>query len=408
MARQSSAMPRVAGMILAVAATVLTACGDSEQGASAASGGPPAMPVSIIEAKAEAIPIVNELPGRIAPVRNAEVRPQVSGIVVERVFEQGSMVTEGDLLYVIDPEPFQVQVQRAEATLSRAEAAYLQARQQADRQKALRERQVASAQTLDDAVARMAEANADVAFSRAELAAARLNLQYSAMTAPISGRIGRAQVTEGALVVANTGEPLAVIQQIDPVYADFTQSATQLMRLRRDVETGVVASAGPGAARVHLLFDDGTPYAHAGRLLFSESIVDPMTGQITLRGEFPNPDGDLLPGMYIRVRIEQGIQTAALAVPQQAVQRDQGGGAQLYIVGADDTVELRPVTAGRTVGENWVIDQGLNPGDRVVVEGFQKIRPGATVRPQPWPGTDAVGPDGSGNPTSAAPTAGAG
>jgi len=401
----------VPATVLAFSVMFLSACEEGGSQAPAAAGGPPAMPVSVVVTRAEALPIVNELPGRIAPVRNAEVRPQVSGIVVERVFEQGSMVTEGDLLYLIDPEPFEVQVQRAEATLARAEAAYLQARQLADRQKALRERQVASAQTFEDAVARMAEANADVARSRAELAAARLDLQYAAMTAPISGRIGRAQVTEGALVVANTGEPLAVIQQIDPVYADFTQSATQLMRLRRAVETGAVASAGPGAARVELLYDDGTPYEHEGRLLFSESIVDPTTGQITLRGEFPNPKGELLPGMYIRVRIEQGIQTAAVAVPQQAIQRDQGGGARLYIVGADNKVELRPVTAGRTVGQRWVIDQGLAPGEQVVVEGFQKIRPGATVRPQPWTGDHAPdgGPDGDiPPPASAAAAASAG
>lgn len=364
---------------------LLAAC---DQGGDAApaghAGGMPPAAVSVVTVAAEPIPIRNELPGRIAPTRIAEVRPRVSGIIVERVFEQGSMVKQGDVLYRIDPEPFRLQVASARATLQRAEAARLQARQEADRQKELRERNVASRQQYDNAVALLAQADADVAAARAGLAAAELDLEYAEVKAPISGRIGRALITEGALVGTNGGENLATIQQLDPVYADFTQSANQLLELRRALKVGALTSSNPGEATVRLLMDDGSEYPHAGRLLFSEAAVDATTGQVTLRGEFPNPDGDLLPGMYVRVVIEQGIQPNAIAVPQQAVQRDAGGQAQVYVVTGDGSAELRAVQAGRALGDRWVIDRGLNPGDRVVVEGFQKIRPGAKVAPQAW------------------------
>jgi membrane fusion protein, multidrug efflux system len=211
-----------------------------------------------------------------------------------------------------------------------------------------------------------------------------LNLQYTEVRAPISGRIGRAQITEGALVGASGSDNLATIQQLDPVYADFTQSANQLMALRRALKLGALTSTNPGEARVRLLLDDGSPYENPGRLLFSEATVDATTGQVTLRGEFPNPDGDLLPGMYVRVLIEQGIQNNAIAVPQQAVQRDAGGASQVYVVKPDSTVELRSVTTGRVTGNQWVIEKGVQPGEKIVVEGFQKLRPGAAVTPQPW------------------------
>jgi membrane fusion protein (multidrug efflux system) len=346
----------------------------------------PEMPptaVGVVTVEAEPLPITNELPGRIAPTRIAEVRPRVSGIVVERVFEQGGTVKRGDVLYRIDPEPFQLRVDRARAALKRAEAVRLQARQQADRMSELRQRNVASGQQYENAVASLAQAEAEVASARAELAAAELDLHYTEVRAPIDGRIGRALITEGALVDSG-GENLATIQQLDPVYADFTQPATQLLGLRRALKSGVLASSDPETASVRLLLDDGGEYPHAGRLLFSEVAVDAATGQVLLRAEFPNPDGDLLPGMYVRVVIEQGVQPDAIAVPQQAVQRDAGGQSLLYVVGADDTVELRPVQAGRVLGDRWVIDRGLNPGERVVVEGFQKIRPGARVAPETW------------------------
>jgi membrane fusion protein, multidrug efflux system len=351
--------------------------------ASAQQGMPPPA-VGVVTVQPEAIPITNELPGRIAPTRIAQVRPRVSGIVIARVFQQGSLVKEGDVLYRIDPEPFRVEVARSEATLQRAEAARLLAQQQSERTEQLRQRAVASPQQLDSAVATLAQADADVASAKAGLASAKLNLQYADITAPISGRIGRALITEGALVAANGSEALATIQQLDPVYADFTQSATDLIRLRRAMQAGALTAGNGDEARVRLLLDDGSAYPHPGRLLFSEATVDAGTGQVTLRGEFPNPNGDLLPGMYVRVLIEQGVQQNAFAVPQQAIQRDTAGRPQLYIVKPDDTTELRVVRSTRVVGTRAVIDEGLNAGDRVVVEGFQRLRPGAKVTAQPW------------------------
>jgi membrane fusion protein, multidrug efflux system len=354
------------------------------QGAVAQQAGAPPTPVGTIITEAKDLPITNELPGRIAPTRIAEVRPRVSGILVERVFTQGSIVKQGDVLYKIDPAPFQVQVDSARATLQRAKAVQLQARQNSDRQIELRDRAVSSPQQLETAVATLAQADADVASAQAGLAGAELNLQYTEVKAPISGRIGRALITEGALVSATGQENLATIQQLDPVYADFTQTASSLLALRRALKLGALTSANPGEAKARLLLDDGTPYDRPGRLLFSEATVDATTGQITLRGEFPNPDGDLLPGMYVRVMIEQGIQNNAIAVPQQAVQRDGGGRSQVFVVKPDNIVELRAVTTGRVVADQWVIERGLNPGEQVVVEGFQKLQPGAKVSTQPW------------------------
>ncbi|MFO7298537.1 MAG: efflux RND transporter periplasmic adaptor subunit [Pseudomonadota bacterium] len=362
------------------AAAFLAAC----LPASAADPGatPPPVTVSIITTEKQDLPILEELPGRIAPMRIAEVRPRVSGIVIERVFTQGSLVKEGDVLYRIDPEPFRVQVESAKATLRRAEAAQLRARQQADRQRELHKRNISSPQQLEEALAALAQADADVAAAQAGLRAAELNLHYTEVRAPISGRIGRALITEGALV--DSSDKLATIQQLDPVYADFTQSVNALRALRRAVREGLISSVSEDEMKVQLRFDDGTEYPYPGRLLFSEATVEATTGQVIMRGQFPNPDGDLLPGMYVRVVVEQGVQHDVIAVPQQAVQRDASGRSQVYVVKPDGTVELRTVRTGRVVGNNWVIEEGLAAGERVVVEGFQKIRPGVTVDAQAW------------------------
>jgi membrane fusion protein (multidrug efflux system) len=344
----------------------------------------PPTAVSYIEVKPEPIPVVNDLPGRIAPTQIAEVRPRVSGIVVKRVFEQGSIVKQGDVLYQIDPAQFQVQVESAKATLQHGLASQLLARQLADRQRELKQRNISSAQDLDSAVAQLAQADADVASAQAGLDAAQLNLQYADVKAPISGRIGRALITEGALVSATGTESLATIQQLEPVYADFTQSSQDLMNLKQALQKGLLQSPAAGQASVKLLFDDGTQYKHSGRLLFSEATVDETTGQITMRAEFPNPDGDLLPGMYVRVLIEQAVEQAALRVPQQAIQRDTSGRSQLYVVGKDNVAEIRLVRVGRISGDQAVITDGLQAGDHVVVEGFQKLRPGVTVTQDEW------------------------
>ena len=360
---------------------ILAGCNDEQQQGGGSAFPPPQ--VAVITVKAENVPITNDLPGRIAATRVAEVRPRVSGIVVERVFEQGSQVKEGDVLYRIDPAPFQVQVDSAEATLRRAEAVQTQARVDSERQEQLKKSNVASAQAYDDAIAKLAQADAEVAIAQAGLETARLNLQYADVKAPISGRIGRALITEGALVSANGTENLATIQQLDPVYADFTQSATDLIRLRKALEDGALM-ADNNSADVRLMLDDGTEYPHPGKLLFSEAAVDETTGQVTLRGEFPNPDGYLLPGMYVRVLIEQGIEKGAVLVPQQAVQRDSSGGALVYVVSADNKAGVRNVRVGRASGTRWVITEGLKDGEKIIVEGFQKVQPGGEVVPSDW------------------------
>lgn len=380
------------GLLAMLASVMVLGGGFAFDGAEAQApgGARPPTAVSVVTVQPEDIPIINELPGRIAPTRIAEVRPRISGIIVERVFQQGSLVKEGDVLYRIDPEPFKVQVDRAAATLKRAEAVRQLARLDADRQKDLRDRKVASAQQFDTAIAGLAQADADVASARAGLAAAQLDLEYAEVKAPISGRIGRALITEGALVSPTNSDALAMVQQLDPVYADFTQSANQLLRLRRALKAGTVTDAEQREAPVRLKLDDGSTYGFVGLLLLSEATVDATTGQVTLRAEFPNPDGDLLPNMYVRVVIEQGMRPNALAVPEQAVQRDTAGLARLYVVGDDNTAQLRQVELADVVDGRWVVTQGLNPGERVVVEGFQKIRPGAPVDPQPWKGEGAA------------------
>lgn len=367
---------------LVISAAFLSACQQEEQKAQGQPAPPPSE-VAIVTTKTEELPITNELPGRIAATRTAEVRPRVSGIVVARVFEQGTTVQQGDVLYRIDPAPFQVQVDSAEATLARAKAVQSQARITAERQEQLRRSNVATQQNFDDAVAQLAAADADVAIAEAGVASARLNLQYTNVTAPITGRIGRALITEGALVSQSGTENLATIQQLDPVYADFTQTATDVIRLRKALQDGqLMTDANEAAAQ--LVLDDGTPYPEKGRLLFSEAAVDETTGQITLRGEFANPNGDLLPGMYVRGLIQQGIERNAIAVPQQAIQRDTAGKALVYVVNGESKVEIRPVTTSRVVGDRWVISNGLKADEKIIVEGFQKVGPGAPVKTVDW------------------------
>lgn len=279
---------------------------------------PPPQAVSVVTVQPEDIAVLSELPGRISPLRIAEVRPRVSGIVVERVFTQGAVVEKGDVLYRIDPEPFQVRVDRANAAIEVAEALQIVARQSSERQVELRERNVVSAQAYDDAVANLARTTAAVAVARAELAAAQIDLNHTEVRAPISGRIGRALITEGALVSPTAQESLATIRQFDRVYADVNQPSTIIREFRRAQEMGEMEDLS-GPVEVKLIFDNGDIYEHPGEFLFSEATVDTSTGHVMLRGEFPNPQGDLLPGMYVRVLIEEGVEHNALAVPVQAI-----------------------------------------------------------------------------------------
>ncbi|WP_375414474.1 efflux RND transporter periplasmic adaptor subunit [uncultured Bradyrhizobium sp.] len=352
--------------------------------------------VSIVTVVPRARAIVRELPGRIAPTRIADVRPRVSGIVVERTFSQGSEVKAGDTLYRIDPRPFDVELQSNEAALARAIAVYDQAAQQARRVALLTSQRATTEVENEKAIAAMRQAEADVAGRKADVARARLNLDYATIRAPIDGIVGAALVSEGALVVQNDASNLATIQQLDPIYADFTQSVGELHHLRRSFDSGDLERIAPGAAKVRLVLDDGTPYALTGKLLFSDAKVDAHTGQVTLRGEFPNPKRELLPGMYVRVLIEQGIDSDAIAVPQQAIQRNSGGGSEVFIVKADNHVATQPVRTGSVQDGQWFVTEGLKSGDRVVVEGFQKFAAGDKVKPQAWTEADASagsGPD---------------
>ncbi|HML27269.1 MAG TPA: efflux RND transporter periplasmic adaptor subunit [Hyphomicrobium sp.] len=356
---------------------------------------PPA--VAVLKLATRSIPIVNELPGRIAATRIAEVRAQVTGILQERVFKQGSLVKAGDLLYRIDPSLFRARVASAAAMLQKAEAVQANARQQYERQKELRARDVASGSIFDAAAATLAQSNAEVALANAALDEAKINLGYTEVRAPITGIIGGALVTEGALVsTSDANQNLARIEQIDPVYADFTQSSGELRALKRAVEEGRLGSLSAGQARVELVFDDGSVYPHPGKLLFSSANVDPMTGQVRLRAEFSNPKRDLLPGLYVRIRIEQAVRDKAITVPQRAVVRVQDGRPQVYVVSAEGIVEARDIVLGQAIGSNWVVEAGLRNGEQVIVDGVQKAQVGQKVAAETWtsPGDASIALDG--------------
>jgi membrane fusion protein (multidrug efflux system) len=339
--------------------------------------------------KAQPRAILRELPGRITPIRVSDVRPRVSGIIVARNFRQGSEVKAGDPLYRIDPRPFEVELQSSEAALARAEAVLVQAAQHARRIGILTSQRTAPEAENEKAIAAERQAAADVDAHKADVARAKLNLDYATVRAPIDGVVGAALVSEGALVVQHDAATLATIQQLDSVYADFTQSAAELMRLRRAFETGELDRIAPDAIKVRLVLDDGTLYPSPGRLLFSEAKVDAKTGQVTLRGEFANPRRELLPGMYVRVRIEQGIDSDAIAVPQQAIQRNNGGGSEVFVIQDGDRVVARPIRTGSVQDGFSFVTEGLSAGDRVVVDGFQKFAAGDKVKPQSWTEADA-------------------
>jgi membrane fusion protein (multidrug efflux system) len=369
--------------MLAATAPLLAGC-DEPAPATAATEATAEPDVSVVVVKPQPRAVVRELPGRVAPTRVAEVRPRVSGIIVERLFHQGSEVKAGDPLYRIDQRPFEVEVQSNLAALSRAKAVLEQATQHAHRVATLYSQKAMPESENEKAIAAQRQAEADVEARKADLARARLNLDYATIRAPIDGIVGAALVSEGALVVQNDSTPLTVIQQLDPIYADFTQSVTELNHLRRAFESGELERIAPDVMKVRLLLDDGARYPLPGKLLFSDAKVDAHTGQVTLRGEFPNPKRELLPGMYVRVLIEQGIDSDAIAVPQQSVQRNGGGGSEVFVVKDDGRVAVQPIRTGSLQNGQVFVTEGLKAGDKVVVEGFQKFAAGDKVRPQTW------------------------
>lgn len=344
---------------------------------------PPPTEVTVIEVKPEPVTIRDELPGRVSPFRMAQVRARVPGVVLKRTFKGGSEVKEGQTLFQIDPGPFKAAAESARASIAKAQASLAQAEAQAKRASALVEEGLVTREQYDNAIAAQAMARADIAQARAAHAQATLNLGYATVTAPISGRIGGELVTEGALVGQNEATPLALIQQIDTVYVDIKQPVSQITRLRRAATGGTGKEPGSGEAPVTLVLDDGTEYTEKGALLFSDISVDPGTGEVTLRAAFPNPDRLLLPGMFARVKLARRVDPAALMVPQQAVGRDTGGKATVVVVQADGKAVVRPIQTGGVDRDRYIVTEGLAPGERVVVEGQQKITPGAEVRAVP-------------------------
>jgi membrane fusion protein (multidrug efflux system) len=376
-----------AALLLAAISPLLAGCEEPNSAVAAAQTSEP--DVSIVTVKPQARALLRELPGRVAPTRVSNVRPRVSGIVIERMFSQGSEVKAGDPLYRIDSRPFEVEVQSSEAALAKATAALDQASLQARRVALLTSQRATSEAENEKATGTMRQAEAEVEGRKADVARARLNLNYAMIHASIDGIVGAALVSEGALVVQNETN-LATIQQLDPIYADFTQSVTELNHLRRAFESGELDRIAPDAARVRLVLDDGGVYGASGKLLFSEAKVDAHTGQVTLRGEFPNPKRELLPGMYVRVLIEQGIDADAIAVPQQAIQRNGGGGSEVFVVKDDNRVAVQAVRTGSMQDGQWFVTEGLKAGDKVVVEGFQKFAAGDKVRPLSWAEADTL------------------
>ncbi|MBH3396853.1 efflux RND transporter periplasmic adaptor subunit [Pseudomonas monteilii] len=364
----------------------LAGCGDSAEQDEKA----PTPQVRVETLQLQPLAISSELSGRILAPRTAEVRARVAGVVLKRVYREGSDVKQGDVLFLIDPAPFKADHDSARATLARAEATLYQARLQEQRYRELVDDKAVSRQEYDNAKASFLQADADVAAAKAALERTRLNLGYATVTAPISGRIGRAQVTEGALVGQNESTPLATIQQLDPIHADVTQSTRELNALRRALRAGELQQVGDGQARATLIQDDGSAYPLPGKLLFSDISVDPSTNQITLRSEFPNPDLDLLPGSYVRVRLEQAVQPKGLSVPQRAILRDSAGVPKVLVVDAQARVSDRQVVLGSAQGDRWVVSEGLTPGEQVVVEGLQHVKAGDQVQVDNATGTAPI------------------
>lgn len=398
-------------LLLFIAAT-LAACGKTPSASApgaAPGGAPPPAEVGVVTVATADVGLVTELPGRLEASRVAQVRARAAGILQKKLFREGSDVKAGQALFTIDSAPYAALSASAKAVQSKAEANALQTAALAERYKTLVESNAVSKQEYTNAVAAQRQAEADVAVAKANVRTAAINLGYASVTSPISGRIGRALVTEGALVGQGEATQLAMVQQINPLYVNFTQSAADVMKLRSAMAGGQSKQAtGGDAASVRVVLEDGTEYAMPGRLLFSDLTVDATTGQITLRAEVPNPTGELLPGLYVRVRLEQSQAKDAITLPQQAVTRT-GQGDTVMVVGTDGKVSPRPVQIGSAKGSNWVVLGGLKTGEQVMVDGFQKLQPNAVVKPVPWqaPGIKPAAVAASATPAAATPASSA-
>jgi len=383
-------------------AALLAGCGQSSNAPAGPAGGMPPAEVGVVTVTLGDVGLVTELPGRLEASRVAQVRARVAGILQKRRFVEGSEVKAGQPLFDIDASPYQAAFSSAQAQHAKAEANLMQASAQAERFKPLVEAKAISQQEFVNAQAAQKQAEADVAMGQAAVQTARINLNYAAITAPIGGRIGRALVTEGALVGQGEATQLALIQQIDPLYVNFTQSAAEVMKLRRAMDAGQLKRAGAQAASVRVVLEDGSEYARPGKLLFSDLTVDASSGQITLRAEVPNPGGTLLPGLFVRVRIEQAQASNAITLPQQAVTRSPQGDS-VMVVGADGKVAPRPVKIGGQQNGQWVILDGLKAGEQVMVDGFQKLRGDAPVKPVPWQAPGSAPANAASAPAAPAP-----
>lgn len=359
-----------AGQLAAV--LLLSACADKAQPA------PPATEVGFVTLTTQAVPITTELTGRVTSQAVSEVRPQVNGIIRRRLFEEGAYVRAGQPLYEIDSRVYEASRNEASAQLQNAQAQLTTAQAKASRYEGLTEMDAVSGQDADDVTAAARQARASVAQAQAALRSAELNLGFTRITAPISGRIGRSLLTQGALVTANQADPLATIQAMDPVFIDITESSTRILEIRKALANGGLSAA---SASVTLILDDGTEYEQAGTITFTDAVVDEATGAVTIRARIPNPNSLLLPGMFVRVRIEEGVVPNGVLAPQQGISRSTGGQATAMVLTADNTVEQRKVVTYRAIGDQWLITSGLKAGDRLIVEGTSKASVGQTVRP---------------------------
>lgn len=364
--------------VVSLLGLLLTAC-DGKSSSAKPTGGP--IEVGVVEVTRSDVPLEAELPGRTSAYRKAEVRPQVSGIIQKRLFSEGSQIKAGTALYQIDPATFEAALASAMAELARAEANLAATVARESRYKELVAIKAISQQDYDDAMATLGQAKAGVQLAKAGVTTAKINLDYTKVLAPIDGVIGKSNVTEGALVNAGQADVLAEIQQLNPIYVDVSQSAEQLLQLRRQMTEGSVKAID--SAKVHLVLGDGTSYGHSGQLQFVEVGVNESTGTVILRAQFPNPDRLLLPGMFVRTTLEEGVRTNAILVSQRGVTRDRSGNATAMLVNNQGVVEMRSITVARTVDDQWLVLNGLEVGDKVIVEGLQKVKPGASAKAVP-------------------------